>query len=232
MLRTFNKVSVLVPTRRRVERLRAMIASFDQTTGSGAEAELVFRVDDDDPVTQEFLATWGGHKVVIGPRYGGYRDICRFFNEAADAAAGDVLMLGNDDMIFRTPGWATLILAEANRYPDGLFDIGVSTHNEDHWPFATVSKVATEMLGFLCDPAIYWCDIYLRDVMSAFGRSVKLPSVTIDHEWIGYKPDDVFVEADQNSIYERDTEYWSKTHPTAVANAVVKLRSIEGATAT
>lgn len=222
----FKKVSVLVPTRHRIARLRTMISSFDGTTGNGPEAELVFRVDEDDPGTRDFLLAWGGHKVVVGPRYDGYRSMGTFFNEAAKASDGDVLMCGNDDMVFRTNGWPTLVLAKANEFPDGLFDIGVSTYNEDHWPFATVSRKVVDILGHLWDPRIYWGDIYLRDVMGMLGRAVKLPEVIIDHDWAGHVPDAVFMEADQDSIYRRDPHYWSDTHTPVVVEAAEKLRGV------
>lgn len=220
----FTRVSVLVPTRGRVRRLRTMIASFDATTGNSPNAELVFRVDDDDAETRDFLFAWGGHKVIVGPRYQGYRSMPIFFNELYRASTGDVLMCGNDDMVFKTPGWAPLILAEANRHEDGLFDIGVRTYNEDHYPFFTVSRQAADRLGFLFDPRLFWGDIFWRDVMGTLGRCVKLPSVEVEHDWMGHHPDATFEEARQQEFLTRDPTYWAGTHANAVAEAVGKLR--------
>lgn len=217
----FKKVSVLIPTRHRLERLRMLLLSYERTTeGVEHASELIFRVDDDDHETQDFLSSARG--LIIGPRLQGYRSMVAFFNEMAVEATGDVLMCGNDDMVFRTPGWAPLVLTVANRFPDGLFDIGVSTLNEDHYPFATVSKLAAEHMGFLWDPRIFWGDIFLRDVMGAFGRNVKLPLVQIDHEWAGFKPDAVFLEEDKGI----PANYWSEIHSTAVNDAVVKLKEL------
>jgi len=210
---TFTKVSVLVPTRNRADRLQRLIASFTETTDGAAE--LVFRCDYDDPETYRAVA---GFRNMIGPQLDGYRSLPAFFNELAQIATGDVLMCGNDDMVFRTPGWPSIILAAANQYPDGLFDFGVTTHNATHFPFSIVSKTVVERLGFLWDPRIFWGDIFLRDVMGAFGRSLPLPAVDIAHEWMGN-------EAEQNTIYLRDPSYWSGTHAQAVAEAVAKLRS-------
>lgn len=216
----FTKVSVLVPTRKRLDRLRTMIDSFKRT--NDGHAELVFRVDDDDPDTIDALAE---HPTVIGPRLSGYRSMPTFFNEMLRVATGDVLMCGNDDMIFKTPGWPSLVLAAANAYPDGLFDLGVTTYNEDHYPFSIVSRAAADRLGFLWDPRVYWGDIFLRDVMGAFGRCIKLPSVEIEHDWVGHSPDAVFIEADQTSIYRTDPTYWEGTHARAVGDAIERLRA-------
>jgi hypothetical protein len=196
-----------------------MLASFEQTNDGGAE--LIFRADDDDMTTVDQL---GAYRTVVGPRLNGYSSMSEFFNEMLHAATGDVLMCGNDDMIFRTVGWPSLILEAANRYPDGLFDLGVRTYNEDHYPFWTVSRRAAEQLGFVLDPRIFWGDIFWRDVMGAFGRCSKLPVVEIDHDWVGHDPDQTFLEARQQDFLLRDPTYWSGTHATAVAEAVCRLR--------
>ena len=223
---TYSKISVLIPTRHRIERLETLLASFYATTQDGG-AELVFRVDDDDYMTPRFLATRGSAHVVIGPRLGGYESLPVFFNEMWVHATGDVFMCGNDDMVFRTPGWPQLILDVANRYPDGLFNIGVSTHNESHYPFSVTSRKVAEHLGFLWDPRIFWGDIYLRDVMNAFSRTIPLPSVQIDHDWAGKNPDQTFIEGNAQRFVSRDQTYWLGPHLSAVRDAVAKLQVLQ-----
>jgi hypothetical protein len=151
-----------------------------------------------------------------------------FFNELATAATGDVLMCGNDDMVFQTEDWATQILAVANQFPDGLFDLGVATHNETHFPFSTVSRRAVAALGFIWDPRIFWGDIYLRDMMAYFGRAVMLPHVRIDHDWAGHRPDQVFREtrASKGRV-ESDPRYWCDVHAPCVQEAVERLRGLQ-----
>jgi hypothetical protein len=217
----YSKVSVLVPTRGRLQRLRTLLDSYAATVTNPESAELVFRVDDDDTATIEMLRGWN---VVIGPRLGGYSSIPAFFNELAAAASGDVLMCGNDDMVFRTVGWPELILHAANGYPDGLFDLGVNTLNHTHYPFATVSRKAVDALGFIWDPRIFWGDMYLRDAMAAFGRCVWLPHIQIDHDWAGWKPDEVYREGLQPKRRGESAEYWPTVHAPAVADAVEKLK--------
>jgi len=207
---TFEKISVLVPTRGRVPHLRTLLQSFDSSC-----AELVFRVDDDDLETQSFLAQYPW-TVMIGPRCHGYASIPVFFNEAVQAALGDVVMLGNDDMRFVTPHWAESLLHEANQYRDGIFNLGVSTLNETHFPFSVVSKRVTNALGFVCDPRLFWVDIFLRDIMAHFGRCVMVPSVRVEHDWAGYPYD----------VLHRDPAYWTMTHPLAVKNAIAVLQDL------
>lgn len=222
---TYSKVSVLVPTRGRVARLRAMCDSFNKTA-SGC-SELVFRVDDDDTSSWNFLrlAPW---TVKIGPRLDGYRSLPHFFNELRLAADGDVLMTGNDDMVFRTRGWDAMMLEEANRYPDGLFDLGVETHNARNFPFAVISRWATDAMGFVHDARLFWGDVFLRDVMQAFDRSVPLVGVRVDHDWAGHAPDETFRDAHQEEPRWWDDTYWGM-HRKCVGEAVEKLRKAKAA---
>jgi hypothetical protein len=222
---SFTKISVLVPTRQRLARLETLLASYARTVHPlNHDAELVFRVDDDDHDTALFLAALG-HLMIVGPRRQGYQSLPSFFNELLPASTGDVLLCGNDDMVFKTPGWPALVLAAANLFPDGLFDLGVTTLNETHYPFSIISRAAAERLGFVWDPRIFWGDLFLRDVMAAFGRSVMIPAVEIEHDWAGHHPDRVFVESDKH-ILRRDPTYFQGTHARAVRDAVDRLRGL------
>jgi len=216
----FTKVSVLIPTRARTERLRRLLMSYVETANA-ENSELVFRVDEDDLETRLYLTGWNA---VVGPRLNGYGSLGTFFNEMAAQASGDVLMCGNDDMVFRTKNWAGEILAEANKYPDGLFNIGYSTFNPTHFPFSTVSRQLVEQLGWIWDPRIVWGDVFLRDILQAFNRCIMLPQVHIDHEWIGHNPDTLYAEGSAQA--RRDPTYWTEVHEVAVRDAVEKLQQV------
>lgn len=222
----FSKVSVLVPTRQRPERLRKMIASYEQTTMRCRGAvELIFRIDEDDTVTQQFLQQHN-YRTLIGSRHRGYASLPLFFNEMAAVATGNILLLGNDDMVFKTLNWPVHVIAAANQYPDGLFDIGYSTFNATHYPFSTISRRVVDHVGYFWPPQIFWGDIFWRDVMGAFGRTVMLDDVAIEHDWAGFdaEPDQVFKDA--NKV--EPAGYWTGTHAEAVAAAVAKLQELRG----
>lgn len=222
---TFSKVSVLVPTRKRVDRLRTMIASFDRTTSG--RAELIFRIDDDDHETYDYLQAvpWrlkGG--VYKGKRLKGYESTPQFLIDMLSLSSGDIVMVGNDDMIFETEAWDKLIIVAANNFPDGLFNLGVETLNQSHYPFSVISRRVTEILGFMYDPRIFWGDIYLRDVIAAFGRDLYLPGVRITHDWAGNRPDATFDEANALKMSIGTPQYWERHHQ-VVQEAVAKLQA-------
>ena len=192
-----------------------MLDSFWGTTSG--EAELVFRVDEDDVPTQEALVDY---RPIVGPRKG-YGGLPAMFNELYEESTGDVLMCGNDDMVFRTPGWDATILEQANQHPDGVFDFGVKTHNEGNFPFATVSRRMADRLGFFFPPRLFWGDIFWRDVAAYFGRAILLSSVRIDHDWVGFKPDQVFLDGE---VF-RSADHM-QLHGAEVNGAVKKLRGM------
>lgn len=216
----FASISVLVPTRKRPDNVDRLKASWRATVTGGAE--LLFRIDDDDVAGPSVVAPF---RYVQGPRQHGYRSLPRFFEELRRVATGDLLMCGNDDMVFETPDWPQLVLAAANQYPDGIFDLGVETHNAKNFPFSIVSRRAVEAIGHLQDPRVFWGDVYLRDVMAHFSRAVRIPTVRVAHEWMGRTPDETFLDAKQGDRRNWDTAYWD-LHRTAVADAVAKLRPL------
>jgi len=97
----YRTISVLVPTRRRVERLKRFLESYSATRADRSQVELVFRCDNDDPDTIGFLCSFDW-KFIVGPRVKGYKSLPSFYNEMVKIASGDLLICGNDDMLFET----------------------------------------------------------------------------------------------------------------------------------
>ena len=99
----------------------------------------------------------------------------------------------------------------------------MKTFNERNFPFSIVSRRAVEAMGHLQDPRIYWGDVYLRDVMQAFGRALPVPAVEVEHDWAGHTPDETFLAAGQKD--RRGHAYW-QLHRTCVAEAIAKVRPL------
>jgi hypothetical protein len=231
MTTSFKKISVLVPSRRRLPSLQKMIDSFGRTVTNPEQAELVFRCDNDDPKTID-LIRGTAFRFIVGPRADGYKSLPTFYNEMAGIASGDVFMCCNDDVEFRTVGWSQMILDEANHYPDGIFNIGVSVGlNDDKFPFSVVSRMLCEAMGCLNDPRLLFSDVFLLDVARYFGRAISLPSVSIVHDWAGHRDDATRREANHHefALVFKDTHgNWSDAylnlHQSVVREAIGKIR--------
>jgi len=208
-----------------------LLASFDATVPEPRQAELILRCDSDDPESIESLRH-SSLNFVVGPRYEGYRSLPLFFNQMAAIAQGDVLMCCNDDAEFQTPGWPALLLEEANKYPDGIFNIGVNVGlNDDKFPFSVVSRRMVEAMGCLNDPRLLFSDVFLLDVAKAFNRAVRLNTVTVRHHWAGEPADETRLEANRHEfalvfgdVHGNWTKAYEDLHRSVVEETVDRIR--------
>src|SRR5690348_487730 len=109
--------SFIIPTRQRTECLRRLLDSVTATTRDPGQVEIVLVIDQDDEESIRFQ--YDGlplRKVRVAPglRMGelnmsGYR-----------VATGRYLLLLNDDVILRTPGWDEQVLSAFRSFPDGM----------------------------------------------------------------------------------------------------------------
>jgi hypothetical protein len=223
-------ISVLVPTRKRLDYLGRMLESYDATVADSTSAEIVFRCDSDDLDSIEYLRRRPS-KLIIAPRLEGYKSLPAFFNDMAAVASGDVLMCCNDDVVFQTPDWPRLLLAEAQKYPDGIFNFGVNVGlNDDKFPFSIVSRKLVRMLGFINDERLLFSDVFLLDVARHFDRAIRVETVTILHDWAGHGSDETRRDANQHefAMVFKDasgdwTDEYRRKHDQAVAEAVEKI---------
>ena len=226
----FSKISVLVPTRKRLHYLARMLESFDATVTDSTAAEIVFRCDSDDVETIECLRRRPS-KLIIAPRHEGYKSLPGFFNDMAAVATGDLLMCCNDDVVFQTPGWPGLLLTEARKYPDGIFNFGVNVGlNDDFFPFSIVSRQMVRTLGFINDERLLFSDVFLLDVAKHFNRAIRVKSVTIFHDWAGHGADETRRDANRHEfeVVFKDasgdwTDEYRRKHDQVVAEAVGKI---------
>ena len=93
-------ISVLVPSRERPELLARSLDSL----GEG-DLEVLVRVDEDDPRLEGYSRFPG---LIVGPRHG-YRRLNHYYNELAERARGDWLLLWNDDSFMETPDWIDIV---------------------------------------------------------------------------------------------------------------------------
>ena len=227
---SFKKVSVMIPTRGRIGYLEQLLESFDKTVVDKDKAELVFRADQDDLETIEFLCGTP-YKFLVGSRENGYRSLPSFYNDMVKIAKGDVLICCNDDAVFVTPNWPQKLLDIANKYPDGIFDLGMHVGvNENFFPFSVVSRRLVDILGLINDERLLFSDLFLLDIARYFDRAIHIPEVVITHCWSGNVPDQTRIDANKHEfdmVFKDDTGAWSDEyrdkHNKVVTEAVMKI---------
>jgi hypothetical protein len=107
------RISVLIPTRKRVDSLKQSIDSLIKTASTMEGIEFLIAIDEDDEATKKFIGTelveeLNNSKIemrsYVCPRQG-YAKLHNYYNELSKQSIGNWLLLWNDDAIMQTDDW-------------------------------------------------------------------------------------------------------------------------------
>jgi hypothetical protein len=181
-------ISLIVPTRGRPEGMLSFLESVRDHASAPQNIEVVMVVDQDDPESQAI--TFEGLSLVTvavppGSTMGslnmvGYR-----------ASRGKYVMLTNDDVAVRTPGWDDKTLAAFRSFGDEIVLVHVNdmTFGERLCIFPFVSRRFCEFVGGIC-PEEYFryriddhiCDVFSLLALLGHNRVAYLPDVVFEHQ--------------------------------------------------
>src|SRR6266487_3154917 len=157
-----------------------MMASARST--AAGPVQFVFRVDEDDPQALPDDMDYRDVMVAAGPR----AVLSSLWNDAYRYSAGEIVMQGDDEVIFRTPGWDQLIEDAFSQVPDRIAFV----HGRDgHQPDGTFGTLGflhrrwPDAVGYVTPPyfSCDYGDTWLNDVANELGRRVYLPEVMTEH---------------------------------------------------
>ena len=195
---------VLVPSRTRPGNIARLLQAWADT---GATADLVVLVDDDDPDLDEYRAVCAGSvaDLVVGPRQriGPLVD----HHAVALAATFDVVAFMGDDHCPRTPGWDEKILDASGPWSVVYGDDLLQRQNLATAVF--MGGALVRELGYFNVPG---CDhLYLDNGWMTVGRELGtltyLPDVVIEHVHYlnGKAPQDaLYAEVNDPTMYAHD----------------------------
>jgi hypothetical protein len=173
-------ISVLLPTRKRPGQLHRAIDSAQ----CSVPIEFVCYVDSDDDSYHE--ADFPGVIFVRGPRI----VLSNCWNKCAAVARGEIFCQGNDDIIFRTPGWDRMVEDAFASSEDKILMVhgsdGSDKHNDSgsgkFAPHPFVHRRWFEVLGYFTPPFFSsdYGDSWINDLANGIGRRQYLPFV-IEH---------------------------------------------------
>lgn len=187
MTTTTPVFSLIVPTRHRPAQLRRFLDSLRQTTRQRDCVEVILVVDEDDEGSGATRAEGLTLRHVSG-RPG--RTMGELNRAGCAVATGEFVMLLNDDVICRTPGWDRLVLRRLRRVPDGivLLHVDDGLFGEDLCTFPLVSRTFLDLAGGICsaDYRRYCIDDHVEQVfhlLAVLGdwRTVYLSEVLFEH---------------------------------------------------
>ena len=173
------KISILVPTRGRPENMKRLLASIVET--STAMPEIVFYIDEDDARSINCMGEIGSEsfvRCVVGERI----LMSKMWNRLAEAATGEILMMGGDDLVFRTKGWDDQVRRAFAAFPDRMVfvhgDDGI--YKERFGTHGFLHRNWIEAAGYFVPPyyASDFNDTHWNEVANMLNRRVYLPFVT------------------------------------------------------
>lgn len=190
-------VSVLIPTRNRVNRLQETLQSFISTSSDINSIEFVLKIDDDDLDTIDFVSKLEASfnlriKKIISPRGAGYSDLHIFSNRSAQIANGDWLFIFNDDAKMLTKGWDALIANTIIMEPYYGIDKLCILYPNDVFSFCFIRKSTFNILGHLAEDCLV--DRWIYDIVCMVHHVIRIEDIEI-----GHKNDDIMEETKSKS---------------------------------
>jgi hypothetical protein len=178
---------LIVPTRGRPQQLAALLRGLSQTVSDLCGIELILVTDADDPVSRAAPRTpFHIRHVVVPPG-----QTMGALNAAGyEAARGRYLMLLNDDVTPRTPGWDDVVRRIFSFYPDDIALVHVNdlVMQRHLCTFPIVSRTFCEIAGGICPREYrrYRIDDHIEDhfnLLNVLGerRIIFTPDVVFEH---------------------------------------------------
>ena len=181
-----KRISILCPTRQRAERAYNYAKTVFKTTDWPGRVELFFYIDEDDPELDNYVSRqYELSKWNIFYIFGEPKSISKSWNDLAEKCTGDILLMGNDDLIHETHGWDTVLENKSNEFPDDIYCIffndGINAGK--HCAFPAVSRKWYETLGYFT-PGIFEFianDSWIFDIGKRVNRVKYVPEVMVRH---------------------------------------------------
>lgn len=174
-------ISILCPTRRRPAFLTRMAESVRDTTLPGA-VEIVLYIDEDDPTRDQYIVASTTSEVTIKFVFGPRIMLTRCWNECLSSASGDLLMQGNDDIIFRTNGWDVLVEQAFESCKDKILLVHGSDEGQHFTKFGAhgiVHRRWIDTVGYFIPPYFSsdYGDAWINELANGIQRRKFVPFI-------------------------------------------------------
>jgi glycosyltransferase involved in cell wall biosynthesis len=165
-------VSILMPTRNRVDWMGQAVESIRKTATNNADVEILLRADDDQPErlpVLERLKSDGVIDYIIGPRRSGYDSVSTFLDELMNIATGRFFWNMDDDAWIEGDWQTPLSHAPSNvALQPEYYHLGPSEYK--NLPVSPVGLIVPREFALALRPTPYpadqvWMDVILRRKM-------------------------------------------------------------------
>jgi len=188
-----NLISLLCPSRSRPEELKRLIESVAKTALAPSRIEILIYVDEDDPKKFDYLLS---HKnLTIDPTVSKLANVDLLIDEPlrtpiinnilAERAQGNILMIANDDQVFRDKNWDNRLDEEAAKFSDEIYCMWFNDgrYQEKICTFPILSKKWVNTLGYI-EPFLFEhfnCDLWIWQIGKMINRLHYIPDILVEH---------------------------------------------------
>ena len=220
--------SILTPTRNRPANCERFIKSVYNSTNTKKNVEMLFYVDEDDPAIGAYKSLhWHAQKEYEGFKkiefaFGNPMSVSKSWNIIAERCVGDVLIMGNDDLVYQTDGWDEKLDQELDQYrQDKIYVAWMNDgiNGERHCAFPIVSREWYECLGRFT-PGTFnfgYNDTWIFEVGKMLDRLHYIPFIKAEHLHFSVgksEMDDTYAHnrtKEKGNLYAKDQVLFNKT---------------------
>ena len=238
-----KNIAILTPTRARPGRLDTFIQSVYDTATNPERVFCYNYIDSDDPrqkAYEDYTKRQHNNSTNI---LGEPQSVSISWNVLAECAVDNddaeetILIMGNDDLIYRTHGWDTIVEEESNKFPDDIYCMWMEDliNGEKHCAFPIISKKWYTTLGYFT-PGVFnfgYNDTWVFDVAKKVGRTHFIPKAVNEHMHFTTGKsgmDDTYNRnrtQERGNLYEKDKVIFEDTNTDRQADADKLLDVIE-----
>lgn len=231
-------LAVIVPTRGRPQAVHRLMTAWDRTDGF-RDANLVFVIDSDDPLVDDYVSAIDGYASVSdmwAVCRADWKPLVPKLNETAvDLAKGPhyALAFMGDDHVPRTRGWARTFLNSLASLKTGIVfgDDGFQGPRlPTHW--AMTADMVRALGGMVPAPVDHlYCDNAILDIGTGAGCLNYRPDVLIEHMHpfankgrmdAGYR------RVNDPEQYEKDKAAYERWRSGPMADDIATVRALRG----
>jgi hypothetical protein len=152
------------------------------------------------------------------------------WNKCAEVAQGDYLMFVDDEAIFRTLGWDTMVDEAFSQYPDRAVMVygNDSIHADVLAAYFFVHKVWLRIFGRLCPPYFTagYADVWPFEVSHAVGRTHFLPGLMIENMGTKDPWDETHQEGHERNLADFNGDKYNELQPERAKEVAALARYI------
>lgn len=187
-----KKISMILPTRKRINLLINLLKTIRQTTFDISNIEVIIGYDNDDKITR-----FSKDMIEKEFKFSKFIEINRmnsitsYHNLLFNYTSGDYLIVLNDDCEFLTERWDVIAAKKINDFlydkNDGIFYGRTETGNPNEpgkfSSFPLLSRKGINVLGYVMHERHpgWMADVHIGELYRACERYVELPEIVIRH---------------------------------------------------